>query len=312
MPSDCRIYILRLLALSGLVILWAGMVWLAAGCSAAPGYAAPTPTPAGGYAVDPIFREFYFYLGGEAVLGRAIQPPQINGPGRTQLLEKGKLVYDPTASIQKYFTLAPLGVQLGLGEDPQPAPGQYAIAPEFLAAYERLGPLNVGRPLGEAHYDSYYGRQEQYFENLGFYRQEGSSEVRLLSYGVSICQCSETLPPGLPETGAIDAYYPVDPTFEPFVRQLGAEFTGPPISEAYLNQEGRWEQIFRNQVLIASAPGASASVQLRQLTREIRLPVDPPRRPSHRPDDHFYNAGSGLGYDIPAYFWDYLADHGGL
>lgn len=246
------------------------------------------------------------------MLGRAIQPPQVNGAGRTQLLEKGKLIYDPTANIQKYFTLAPLGVQLGLGDHPaQPVKG-YSIAPEFVAAYERLGPLTAGQPIGEARYDSYYGRQEQNFENLGFYRQEGTSEVHLLNYGVASCQCPDTLPPSLPETGAIDAYYPVDPTFAPFVEQLGADFTGSPISEAYLNLEGRWEQIFRNVTLIASAPGNAPSVQLRPLTREIRLPVDPPRRASGVPDDHFYSTGSGLGYDIPGYFWDYLADHGGL
>ncbi len=302
-------------------------------CGLAPSRLAPTPTTTDGYAINPLFREFYSYLGGEAVLGRAIQPADCTASACTQLLEKAKLVYDRNASVSRYFTLAPVGIEMGIVEAAVPEPNQvgarwvdgHVVAPEFVPLYERIGGF-AGKPLTEARFDSYSRRYIQYFENIGMYRQEGRNEVHLLDYGVWACNCDEKLVWLLgrteqPLNSTVDIYSKIDPAFEPFVKQLGIEFTGFAISEAYLNQEGRWEQIFQNMVLVANTPDNAASAHPRAMVREINLTPDLPMTASGKEDMHFeavsgaHGAANGaalVGYDVPDFFWEYMTNHGGL
>ncbi len=51
----------------------------------------------GQFQVDPVFRAFYNYHGGEERLGKAISPPRKEGSATIQFLESGKLVFDPNA-----------------------------------------------------------------------------------------------------------------------------------------------------------------------------------------------------------------------
>ena len=90
------------------------------------------------------------------------------------------------------------------------------------------------------------------FENLGFYRLEGTPDVHLLAYGAWACvgKCSPSRPTG---NSAIDIQSYIDPAFQNFVEKVGADFTGFALADAVQNNAGQWEQILENVVLIADS-----------------------------------------------------------
>lgn len=282
----------------------------------------PTPTPIATLTIDPVFREFYRHLGGEEVLGSPISTAITEGAARIQFVQKAKMVFDPSRSIRQRFTLAPLGVEMGVNEPavlPPEQPGfrydgGHVIGPEFLTLYEKLGPYMSGKPLTEVRYNPIRRRHEQFFESVGFYRLEGSDQVQLLDYGVWACDdplCSKI--PGLDSSDAdIDQFKPIDATFVPFVKQWGADFTGFAISQPYVNSDGNWEQIFENVVLQANSPNDPTSVNIRPLTQRLNIPPDLPRQRGDQPEQQFYVQDEERGYEIPDYFWQFLEIHGGF
>ena len=282
----------------------------------------PTPTLIERLTIDPVFREFYQHLGGEDILGPPISPVFNDGAARIQYLQKAKMVYNPSNPIRQLFTLAPLGVEMGAIEPPVQPPeqvgfayeGGHVISPEFLPLYEKLGAYIVGKPLTEVRYNPIRRRHEQFFESVGFFRLEGSDQVRLLDYGVWACNenCRQYITAPDSPDATMDLIARIDPAFAQFVNQWGADFTGFAISEPYLNKNGNWEQIFENVVLEADSPQAPNSVRLRPLGQLLNISPDPARGNSQSPDQHFIATEGLRGYEILASFWDFLESHGGL
>lgn len=287
---------------------------------AAPGPGRPTATPIGNLTIDPVFREFYRHLGGEEVLGAPISAVMTEGAASIQLVQKAKMVFDPSRSIRQRFTLAPLGIEMGVKEPPVLPPeqpgfkydGGHIIGPDYLPLYEKLGTYVVGKPLTEMRYNPVRRRHEQFFESVGFYRLEGSNQVRLLDYGVWACNNQCNLASLDSQDATIDQITRIDPTFVQFVNQWGADFTGFAISEPYVNDDGNWEQIFENMVLQANSPNDPSSVNLRPLYRKLNIASDSPKAKSDREDYQFYALDGERGYEIPSYFWKYLEAHGEL
>jgi hypothetical protein len=220
------------------------------------------------YPVDPAFTEFYETLGGQEVLGPAISPVLSPAGLRSQYVEAGLMQYDPEAPPSDRHRMAPLGVDLGVAEPPVPDPGDpavrylngHVIYPEFVPFYERLGGAQfVGRPLTEARHNPERGRIEQYFENLGLYRldQDDPGAVRLMAYGAYSCdqRCrypaiSNSIPglmPFLPEP------------FEAKAALLGLEVLGRTLTEPHLAEDGKFEVIFENLVLVIDPPTGPAA-----------------------------------------------------
>jgi len=142
--------------------------------------------------IDPIFREFYFYLGGEKILGRPISSAKIDGSIQYQFTVGALLLYDPKAPAARRFQLAPLGRLLPL--DPDPA-NTILVDDHFLPLVERLGGEHfTGKPLTKARLNSETGDFEQFFENVGFVRR-GQLEPELLPYGSWNCSNQCSLPP---------------------------------------------------------------------------------------------------------------------
>jgi hypothetical protein len=284
--------------------------------------AQPTPTLIDRLTIDPVFRELYRHLGGEDVLGPPISPVFNAGTARIQYVQKAKLVFDPSSPIRQRFTLAPLGVEMGVIEPPVKPPeqagfaydGGHVIAPEFMPLYEKLGAYIVGKPLTEVRYNPIRRRHEQFFESVGFYRLEGSDQVHLLDYGIWACNdnCRQYVTATESPDATMDLVARIDPAFVQFVNQWGADFTGFAISEPYVNKNGEWEQIFENVVLEADSPDDPGSVRLRSLTQLVNISPDPPREASQKPDQRFIDAEGSRGYEVPDDFWDYLEAHGGL
>lgn len=146
------------------------------------------------YAVDPVFREFYNFLGGKEILGEVISPSK--GEGITyQYTVAGQLIFDPLAKPIDRFQLGSLGMDFGIPDSSQ---AEIQVGEPFQALYDRLGGLAfVGKPLTEMAYNKEKNRSEQYFEKLGFYQgPETDGHVRLLPYGAWSCgeECRNLLP----------------------------------------------------------------------------------------------------------------------
>ena len=121
----------------------------------------PAPNPAlefaGQFQVDPVFRAYYIYHGGEERLGKAISPPRKEGSATIQFLETGKMVFDPNAPRNSKFRMAPLGLEMGISEPETPPPSNpelhylngHTISPDLYPMYELLGADMVGKPLTE-------------------------------------------------------------------------------------------------------------------------------------------------------------------
>lgn len=286
------------------------------------------PTEPNTILIDPVFQAFYNYLGGEALLGQPISGPIREGTATVQFVRSGKMVYDPTAPANSFFRMAPLAVEMGITEPPVSAPmhpefrydNGHIIYPDFVALYDQLGAEMVGRPVGEIRYNLIRRRYEQYFENLGFYRLEGTQEIQLLDYGIWACgdRClpadGEPLNAAPISPGEIDILgkAAVDPLVAPFVDQFGTDFTGFALNEATTAGDGLREQILENVVVVADSRIVPAEVALRPLSEALHILPEPPRPYSGDPNMYFVpTQGANLGYEVPVQFWEYISINGG-
>jgi hypothetical protein len=277
------------------------------------------PIDAQVYAIDPIFREFYNKLGGSGVLGEAISRVQWDGDIAYQYTMGALLVSDPQKPLKR-FHLAPIGLDLGIGEPPvaegsKPDEfyiGGHYIYKDFVKLYLQLGQENyVGKPLTEVRFNQEKRRYEQYFENLGFYQLEGEPQdsVHLLAYGAWKCgsSCSAA-----PSSNALVSQEPVvKPPFSDGVRKLGADFTGAPLSEAYQAVDGKLEQIFENVVLMYDTNGSSG-IRLRPVEGMLGVTPDALESDNNDPAFTFYPVQGDKGYNIPNFLMDYINRYGGL
>jgi hypothetical protein len=298
-----------------LTLLFAAV--LIAACSEEPPY--PKPVNNQSYAIDPVFREFYNKFGGASVLGEAISPVQWDGDTAYQYTMDALLVSDPQQPVKRIH-LAPIGLDLGIGEPPVAEGsktgeyylGGHYIYRNFVKLYRQLGEDNyVGKPLTEVRFNQEKRRYEQYFENLGFYQLEGESQdsVHLLAYGAWKCgsPCSV-----IPPANAIVSQEPVvKPPFSDGVRKFGADFTGAPLSEAYQAVDGKLEQIFENVVLMYDTSSTSG-VRLRPVEGMLGVSPDPLESDNNDPTFTFYPVQGDKGYNVPNFLMDYINQHGGL
>ncbi|MFC1879241.1 hypothetical protein ACFLZW_04950 [Chloroflexota bacterium] len=276
------------------------------------------PIPTDYLKIDPALGAYYDLLGGESVLGEVISPVIEEGQIKTQYVEAGKLVMDPQAPRDQLLRFYSLGREMGVTDPPVPVPeqpglyhdGYHIIYPDFLPLYEQLGAEVVGQALSEMHFNPARRRYEQYFENIGFYRLQDTNEVHLLAYGVWACgdlcrSFSDS------SNAIIDIHQYTDEVFVETHTWL-ADMLGFALSEAYINHDGFWEQIFENGVLVKAVGVEDSQVYLRPLAMELQVSVEPPRVKDVAEDGYFLEAKDAKGYVIPAHFWDYIATHGGM
>lgn len=225
---------------------------------------APSVTPQGAFAVDPLFREFYDLVGGEKVMGPAISPLFSYGNRRYQYIQAGCLEYDSGAPTSQRFRLASLGLDMGVQEpeNVEPCPPDqlcvngHIIFPGFVETYRRMGGARfVGKPLTDAHYNTDKLRTEQYFENLGFYwiETDPPDKIYMLAYGAWKCDTHCRYVPSL--NSIIDLPSLQMPSqsqiFRETVSRLGADFNGFALTDPYQASDGNIEQIYENIVLYA-------------------------------------------------------------
>jgi len=284
------------------------------------GAATPTPEP-GTFSIDPIFREFYASLGGREILGPAITAIFNYHTRQCQYTVNVMLCFDPLQQGIDRFSLYPLGAAFGIKDEPATAASGalfvdgYQIYDEFIDLYHKLyGALYVGRPLTQPRYNMEKNRIEQYFENVGFYRDLGDveGEPGLLAYGVYACDSECRYSP--PQSSLVTTS--VDNIDQPFLTQImrlgGLSVFGTALSDPYLAADGRLEQVYEN-VVLSAPPDDPNSVSLRSLPVLLGIPASPPGSMlySEAQGVVFYAVEGELGYHVPLLFDHFIAQHGG-
>ena len=176
-----------------LIVISALLTILLFGCSPQDS-SSQLSTADGIYPVDPIFEDFYNDLEGAEYLGSAISQVFERDGSQCQYTINSLMCFNPDITGLLRYQLAPLGLDLEIQDTPRAIPGinsprivdGYSIYPEFIPAYDTLfGALHVGAPLTNPIYNEDHDRIEQYFENLGFYKNSRDPEgkVYLLEYG---------------------------------------------------------------------------------------------------------------------------------
>lgn len=301
----------------GLIILAGGVI-----AGQAQLLSRPQPSPSPGPAVDPVLREFYDTLGGQAVLGQALTPLFDQDTRRCQYTEAALLCFSPyEPDLSHRFSLAPLGKQLGVQESAPVASAQmgsrdlgggFVLYPDFAALYDRLyGALYAGRPLTQVRVDEANQRYEQFFENIGFYRRfdEPPGAAHLITYGSYLCgpDCSRNLN----EYWEIVQGGLVAQPFELSVNRLGWLDLGKPLTQPRLAKDGSIEQVYDNAVLYAPQ-NALSQVRFRPLVTWLGT-VKPEPLAARNPHAQlvFYEVEKGLGHNVPLFFDKFIANHGG-
>lgn len=289
-----------------------------AACTSVTADLPPMPTETAD--VDPQFREYYNFLGGNDVLGPAISPVLKQGGKEFQYTENSLMVYDPQAPYEQQYFLENLGQEMEVAEPPLPAPevpnslyvgGHYLFA-DFASFYERLGGERVvGVPLTELKVSPQLKRYEQYFEKLGFYRMEGDPPgvIHLLAYGAWRCNVECRRDP--PTNASVLACPSTNSPFDDFADQLGKDFTGFALTEDFKGRDGKLEQVFENVVLVQN-PLVPDSFEFRPVPEQIGSLPDQLVPPSTDPQMYFYELEGGRGHNVPQYFVDYILSHGGF
>ena len=284
-----------------------------------------TPQAGSVFEVDPSLREFYKTLGGEALLGPAISKRFANNTLECQYTANALMCLDPARTGENRFGLYPLGSSLEVREDPpekvDDSGGRvvngYSIYEEFIDPFDRFSGIRyAGAPLSQVHINYAQQRYEQYFENIGFYRNlnDPPGTVKLVAYGTASCAAECTYaPPGESlllgtSTGSYN---------QPFLQQLGqlgAEtIFGEPLTQPYVASDGAREQVYANAVLYSPA-GKEDQVLLRKLSGLLELDHSDPGPQVYGNQDGmvFYPVENDLGFHVPLVFDQFIAAHGGI
>ena len=289
-----------------------------AGCATTE--ATPPPEP-GTYTVDTVFREFYTSLGGRDTLGPAITALFNYRNQQCQYVQNAMMCFDPLAQGIARFNLFPLGDMLGINEEPDiTASGNlvvdgYPIYEEFEETYHRLyGPLYVGKPLSQPRFNANGNRIEQYFQNVGFYRNinDQPGAVHLLSYGVFACSADCRFSPPQSAIVAANLTSAAQPYLSQVARLGGLNVFGMPLTDPYVAPDGNLEQIYENVVLFSPQEDTS-SLRLRPVALLLGTPVTPPGMELNGEAEGvvFYRTDGILGYHVPVLFDHFIAQHGG-
>jgi hypothetical protein len=282
------------------------------------------PTPEGLFEIDPLFREYYRDMGGEARLGPAISLRLDQDGSQCQFTTNALMCYNPLATDKNRFYLADIGNKLNLHDKPEatkPAPGArvvngFTIYPDFVTLYDLLDKNQlIGNPISQVRYNYDQQRVEQYFEKAGLYHQfdEQPGVAHLLPYGAYVCAegClyDKSLPPKfIPIKSEIDT-----PFAAGLERMGGLTIFGRPLSQPYQAKDGNLEQVYENVVLFAPANNPAA-VKLRPIALLLGMSTTPPGPKIFDIQQNmvFYPIKGVLGYHVPVAFDQFIARHGGI
>jgi hypothetical protein len=280
----------------------------------------PTEVPL--FAVDVLFREFYDILGGADTLGPALTHKFTENGRQCQYTESALMCYNPAQTEPLHrFSLASLGNDLNLVQPASSADipsvngrdlgDGFILYPEFEALYDRLyGDLYVGRPLSQVRTNQSNKRYEQFFTNVGFYRNfdDPEGDVHLMTYGAYLC--GENCAYNLDQYWNIVKSDALPQPFEMSLKRIGWSEMGVPITQPIFAEDGMVEQYYDNVVVFAPQDDLT---QMRLRPVPILLGITVEALVERNPHEQlvFYEVENGLGHNVPFFFDRFIASHGG-
>lgn len=285
-------------------------------CSAPP-ESLPSSNP---YLIEPVFHQFYDFLGGQARLGAAMSPVIIEDRVQKQYLENALMIYNPELPPSEQYSLAPLGRQMGVWDEPLASTDLegvyfvegYIVYEGFVPLYEQMGAQRyVGSPLTGVRYNGEENRVEQYFENLGFFKtlDASNAKVQLMPYGR--IACADTCAASANPAAIVQVELPYGEPFISAVAKLGDAFTGPRLAGPYKKADGSLEVIYQTLVLYAVSDD-SQSVIARPILADLGILPEPLVTKLENPNLIFVSIDGSFGHNVPLFFSNYIAVHGGL
>lgn len=278
----------------------------------------------GTYPIAAVFEDFYAKLGGEEILGPPISGVFNRGEVQYQYAVNALLVFNPGFPYSQRYQLASIALEWDIEEPPEIQPDDLSVPyinghqvwDEIRPFYKDVGGFLIGLPLTGVKFNSEKNRYEQYFTNVGFYRNASDEpgSVHLMPYGDWFCanKCSYAMQDAIviidPDNQSITD---IERLFFESARRLGNEFTGPPISRTIMASDGNYEKAFKN-IVFYTLPEDRSMVYLRPLPLLLGISPDTPVPPSGQPGMYFYQAQDELGYNVPQYFLDYITLHGSM
>jgi len=276
--------------------------------------------------VDSTFKEFYDRLGGQVRLGPCITPKFEMDGLFYQYTANALMVYDPNVTSFQRYQLASIGKDIPIAEGGVDAPERgviyingHRIWEEAAPIYEKLGSSIVGAPLTDVRYNPSLRRYEQYFENMGFYRMETdpAGNIHLLTYGAwacgDFCQyqavAGNIILPDAPLAPSEPALRAVDEAIDVVAARLGRAITGQAISATHVALDGKFEKIYEYLVIIAD-PDNPSRPYVRPLVDALHIPPD--TLELRDAGQFFFTVEGDQGYNIPAYFMEFIKRHGGM
>ncbi len=272
------------------------------------------------FPIAAVFREYYDQVGGENVLGKPISPPVQEENFVYQYTVNAVLVKATNLEHQTDVLLSPVGLDLTLPKYKAKSPiyegsfyvNNVAVYDEFISLFQKLGgESRVGNPLTSLRYNPLKKRYEQLFESVGFYFTEADPKgmVKLLAYGVWKCQSACIYPYN--KEAEVTQSNVIDPHFIAFVDQVGSDFTGFAITDAFQTNDGKIQQVFENLAL-EYIPNQDPAVVLMNIPTSIGILSEQMVNKTSQVDQVFIPIKGEKGHNIPRQFLDYINLHGGL
>ncbi len=275
------------------------------------------------YPIDAAFRAAYNDLGGKDLLGLGISKPFDFNGSTCQYTISALLCLAPGGAEPTQVRLFPLGATLiHTGEPGEETPTTDSLTLNGIPVYEEFIPLYkqltgapvTGYPLARARMNYSQQRIEQYFENVGFYRNfsEDPGSVHLLAYGAVACGDLCNFTPAVDAVVSTSAIPQTDRAFLEGLEKLGdATIFGEPLTRAFLAADGMQEQVFRNAALYTT-PGSNV-LHLRSVPVMVNMPSAPagPKLYDNKEGMVFFAVKGSLGYHVPILFDEFIASHGG-
>jgi hypothetical protein len=294
---------------------------LLAGCSGS-GSAQHLAASGKTYKVSAELQEFYTSLGGEALLGPAISKLVDNPAGKCQYTVNVLICENPMLTGNGRFSLSPIGNELNLHEEPGVADAMgtttvngYTIYDEFLPLYNQLsGTTYAGNPIAPVHLNYARERIEQYFENVGLYRNfsDPPGTVKLLAYGTADCARICSYHPASEASLANDVNIVANESLINDLKGLSdTKPFGKPLTQPFKASDGNEEQAYEGIVLYRNINNGSVSP--RPMATLLNMLSTDPGEKKYGSDNGmvFYAVKDNLGYHVPVLFDQFISAHGG-
>lgn len=269
------------------------------------------------YGIDKSFRDFYKEMGGVVVLGPVISEVFSWDENLCQYTENALMCFNQNLSQNQGYFFFPIGAMLGgnTAVNEINLNASIDVYEEFMALYQQLGgePIS-GRLLTPVRYNLQEKRIEQYFENIGFYRQmnDPDDKVQLLAYGAYTCdeKCKFTARQGAGVN--VNATTVTMPFLSYIKRFEQLDAFGEPLTAPLEIQPGLIQQVYQNAVFIGN-PALPETIHLLDVPVRLGVKQDQPGPQLYSLDDNmvFYVVNSPNGFHVPSVFDQFIIQHGG-